>query len=378
MSFLIVYFFGLLVTLLIGPLLLSLLFVRLSVFLAHRYDVLARPSERGSHLQATPRLGGVGLALAFCLGLLTVEAVVGVWRPPGLWFYGMIVGGVWALVGGLLDDVLDLPAANKFLFQAIAALCFVLLGGTINHIHLPDTTVVILPTWLGITLAFCLVVFWINAFNFMDGMDGQAALFCMIFSLGIAMPVMGMQVISPVAMSAVLLLGCSFGFFLYNRPGCSPEKKTFLGDGGSHFLGLIMMALVIAAAHLPVRSGRPNGIPLLASMLLLLPFLWDVSYTILRRLTRGENIFKAHRTHLYQRLLVIGWSHSQALVLGHIPWLICFWLSQIYVRSYWDSPMDTPTRYACLLGGLTTMTFYTGIVLWLEKRAFNKSSPAVA
>jgi UDP-N-acetylmuramyl pentapeptide phosphotransferase/UDP-N-acetylglucosamine-1-phosphate transferase len=342
----------------------SLLLVRLSVLFAHEYQVLARPSDRGSHQVATPRLGGLGLAIAFMFGLFFIEVLCSRMGNTSPWLYALVVASCWALVGGLLDDILDLPASNKFLFQAAAGGSFVFLGGGLEFLVLPGLGALQLGLWLGGLLTFVLVVFWINAFNFMDGMDGQAALFACLVALGLAIPLQGISFLHPVALLSVLLFGCCYGLYTQNSPGVPQHRKTFMGDGGSHFLGMVMVGLIIAAAQISGRSDRPHQLPLVGSLILLFPFIYDVTFTLLRRLLRGENIFQAHRSHLYQRLMVAGWSHRASLTLGLVTWLACFFFSQLY---FWASLQPIPPQgdqWLALSGAVVVMMLYT-LVVWL-------------
>jgi UDP-N-acetylmuramyl pentapeptide phosphotransferase/UDP-N-acetylglucosamine-1-phosphate transferase len=349
--------------------LLSVLLVRLSVLLAHHHQILARPSERGSHTIATPRLGGIGVAIAFLIGATLIERITSVVQIPAPWFYALAVASTWALVGGLLDDILDLPAANKFLFQAIAAITLVLLGGGLNRIALPGGQFLILDPIPGAILTIAIVIFWINAYNFMDGMDGQAAAFAAMVGLGLAAPILLVQFLSPVALLSALLIGTAYGLFTQNHSATPQHRKTFMGDSGSHFIGTLIITLIIAASQIPTRADRPAGVPLIAGLILLFPFIYDVTFTLLRRLAQGQNILQAHRTHLYQRLLVSGWTHGAALILAQLTWLSCFISAQIYTQTA-NSPIpNTTTQIQCIAAAITTMIVYHMIVNLAEQHA---------
>jgi UDP-N-acetylmuramyl pentapeptide phosphotransferase/UDP-N-acetylglucosamine-1-phosphate transferase len=354
--------------------LLSYVMVRISVLMAHQHDILARPSERGSHSVATPRLGGVGVALTFLVLGFGVEQISSYAETPGPWFYASAVAAAWAFVGGLLDDILDLPAANKFLFQSVAALALIWLGGGLHQIALPGLGTLTLSPVVGALITFGLVIFWINAFNFMDGMDGHAAGFAAVVGLGLAIPILNFSFLSPVILLSFLLVGSTFALFVQNSPGTPQERKTFMGDGGSHFIGLIIIALIIAASQMPSRQYRPHVVPLPAGLILLFPFIYDVAYTLLRRLFRGENILKAHRSHLYQRLLVAGWSHAGSLLLSMVTWFGCFALCQVYTRANLARPIDVTTQLLCLASALIIMLVYTMIVIIVEAAATKRQS----
>jgi UDP-N-acetylmuramyl pentapeptide phosphotransferase/UDP-N-acetylglucosamine-1-phosphate transferase len=150
---------------------------------------------------------------------------------------------------------------------------------------------------LGVPLTFLWIVGLTNAFNFMDGIDGIAGGQALIAGFGWAMA--GWYVDDGlVSVTGLLLAGSSLGFLGHNWP----PARIFMGDVGSAFLGY-------TCAVLPVIAGRANPRMIVVGVLLVWPFVFDATLTMLRRLCRGENIFSAHRSHLYQRLVIVGFSH---------------------------------------------------------------------
>ncbi|MCX7718912.1 MAG: hypothetical protein N2111_11005, partial [Candidatus Sumerlaeaceae bacterium] len=170
----------------------GVLLVQVSMGLARRFGVVARPGRRMSHDIPTPRLGGVGIAGAFYVVLLAVQLLRSL--PVAGWSAGLIVGSGYAFVGGLLDDVLDLPALWKFLFQAAAAGAAVMGGSAVSRLVLPGSWEIVIPQPVSGALAFAFIVFMMNAYNFMDGMDGQAALFGLVGLAGLGLPLVGLHV----------------------------------------------------------------------------------------------------------------------------------------------------------------------------------------
>ena len=342
------------------------LLVRVSKDLALRFGVVARPGRRMSHDIPTPRLGGVGIAGAFFLVLLAVQ-VLRPW-PVAAWSAGLVVGSGYAFVGGLLDDVLDMPAQWKFLFQAAAAGAAVMSGTSVTHLVLPGPIEVVIPQPLAGVLAFAFIVLMMNAYNFLDGMDGQAALFGLVALAGLGLPLVGLHVFdNAVEILAVAgLAGGLTAFFYYNWPGCPPKRKTFMGDCGSQFVGFVLAVLALR-----LNSTNPIETPLAAWLILFAPFLHDVLYTLLRRLARRENIFQAHRSHLYQRLLIAGWTHGQVLALNAVLYLGCFALAYAY-RLPWQGHSDaaaTRTSLLCVMILTGLLGGYTLLVLAVERAA---------
>lgn len=353
--------------------LLATMLVRYSIVAAHRYELFARPSERASHTFPTPRIGGMGMGVAFYL-----VAFIMYFRPyapvtPSPWNAAVIVGGAWALIGGFLDDVLELNPRWKFLFQFAAAGSAVALGFSIESITLPNQTLLPLPHELGPLFSLLFIVFIMNAYNFMDGMDGQASLFGTIVALGICLPLVIQNFISAIfaetaahsseAQMLATLAGTLLGLLVYNYPGKAQSDKTFMGDSGSQFVGFLL-----AVFAMRMEQTQASGFSLIAALILLSPFLWDVCYTLVRRLARRENILQAHRSHLYQRLMIAGWSHGRTLGFNCVLWLICFWLAQLYAQA---SRTSTPATLHWIVIAMTlgVLVLYTLTVLAVEKRS---------
>jgi UDP-N-acetylmuramyl pentapeptide phosphotransferase/UDP-N-acetylglucosamine-1-phosphate transferase len=197
----------------------------------------------------------------------------------------------------------------------------------------------------------------------MDGMDGQAALFGALVSLAMAMPLVAFDFPYAVAQSVVLLVlaGVLFAFLMFNLPTTELPRKTFMGDSGSQFVGFV---LAIAALH--TCEYRNSSFPFAAALIILSPFLWDVLYTLIRRTIRGENLLQAHRTHLYQRLLVAGWTHGRTLALNFVLWSLCFVLAQLDAR-FWRSSSHY-LRPLVWLAVLLVHAGYTLFVLFEERK----------
>lgn len=340
--------------------------VRVSIWAAHRFEIFARPNARASHTIPTPRLGGLGFASAFYLVLMFAQIKLRL--PLSPWLIAVLVGGAWALVGGFLDDVFELKPYWKFLFQLAAAATAVVTGFRPLPVAVEQWSRTILSPILVEILAIIFTVSFIllvmNAYNFMDGMDGQAALFGALVSLAIAMPLVAFDFPYAVGQSVVLLAlaGVLFAFLMFNLPTTEQPRKTFMGDSGSQFVGFV---LAIAALH--TCEDRNSSFPFAAAMIVLSPFLWDVLYTLVRRALRGENLLQAHRTHLYQRLLVAGWTHGRTLALNFVLWSLCFVLAQLDAR-FWRSELHF-LRPLVWLAVLLVHAGYTLFVLFEERKA---------
>jgi UDP-N-acetylmuramyl pentapeptide phosphotransferase/UDP-N-acetylglucosamine-1-phosphate transferase len=158
------------------------------------------------------------------------------------------------------------------------------------------------------------IVWLTNAYNFMDGIDGIAA--TQTITAGIAWFLLGYKFDIPVASFFGLILAVTnAGFLLHNW---SPAK-IFMGDVGSAFLGFTFAFLPLSACK---ESTQNSKYFCLIGLLFVFPFIFDTIFTISRRLMNGEKVWRAHRSHLYQRLVIRGYSHQFVTILYGIISLI--------------------------------------------------------
>lgn len=253
---------------------------------AVRRQWLDLPGERRLHAAPTPRGGGVAIAL------LVLVASPGLGEGAALVAVGLLV----TAGAGLIDDLRPLPALPKLGLQSVGALPLALawplapeaLGGVV-----------------AIVAAWALVMVMVNFWNFMDGSNGLAASQALL--VGAAMMVIA-GVASPAGwLGLAVAVGC-LGFLPFNLP----VARLFLGDVGSFALGYSVAAMLLMAA------GAGGSLPW---VLLLLPsaVLADAGLTLLGRLHRRERVWLAHRSHLYQRAVLHGWSHLQ-VCLAYAAW----------------------------------------------------------
>jgi UDP-N-acetylmuramyl pentapeptide phosphotransferase/UDP-N-acetylglucosamine-1-phosphate transferase len=233
-----------------------------------------------------------------------------------------VLGGAAALVFavGFLDDRRGVGPALKAAPQLLAAVLIVLFVARIDSVLLPGGITLVLGGLAGPLTVFWLVGFS-NGYNFMDGIDGiaavhagvAAALFSVAGWLGGAEEVLWLS---------LPLAGASLAFLSVNRP----PAKVFMGDCGSLPVGFLLAALAVLG-HV---SG---GVPFVTSFLILGPFLFDTLYTLSRRLWRGENVLEPHRSHLYQRLVISGLSHASVTVLYGVWTLLAGGLGILYLSG---------------------------------------------
>lgn len=256
-----------------------------------RYD---HPNERSSHTRPTPRGGGIGIVVSVAGALIALAVTGRIDFGRGL--LAFLAAAVLIAIISYIDDVNPLPAAVRFPFHLAAAVIAVLGAGAWSEIALPGSYVLS----LGV-LAIPLTCIWIagvtNIYNFMDGIDGIAGAQAVV--AGMAWAIIGYSSGNVLLMlAAAIIAAASAGFLAHNWP----PARIFMGDVGSAFLGFSFAAL-------PLLSNAKRA-SFVTAVLVLWPFLFDGTLTILRRLRRRENIFAAHRSHLYQRLNIAGLSHA--------------------------------------------------------------------
>lgn len=245
--------------------------------------LIDRPNARSSHTVPTPRGGGVAIVLSFsaALVLLAVHGAV----PPRVLSAILGAGGMVAVVG-FLDDLGHVEARWRLLVHFVAAGWVLAWLGGAPPLALFGAAVE--PGWVGILLATVYLVWVLNLYNFMDGIDGIAGVEAICVSVGAAalyaLEGEAAFVLVPLSLAAAVV-----GFLYWNLPAA----RVFMGDAGSGFLGIVLGALSLHAAWVEPR--------LLWSMVILLGvFVTDATFTLIRRLVRGERIYEAHRCHAYQ------------------------------------------------------------------------------
>lgn len=264
--------------------------------------ILDHPNARSLHCEPTPRTGGLALATGFGAGLLLVVGGHG-WpdTEAGARLFALVAAAL--VVGSLsfLDDWRELPRRYRLLGQLGGALLLVAAGLRWDTVGLPGSSAP-LPSFLTWPLSLLLIVWMINLYNFMDGMDGLAASMA-VFGFGALGWLGASQGDWLFALLNGLVVAAALGFLTANFP----PARLFMGDSGSALLGLF-------AASLSLWGARDGLFPLWVAGLAFSPFILDATWTLLRRAFHGERIWEAHRSHHYQRLVLAGWSHRQTLM----------------------------------------------------------------
>ena len=277
-------------------------------------ELLDHPNERSSHTQPTPRGGGLAIVL------VTLVAAGG-WLflhrtelPQPLWRYGLagLGGALIAFVSWLDDSRGGVSSAVRYGVHAVGAALAMYAFGWWHDIYIPFIGNVQWG-WLGLVVTFVWITGLVNAYNFMDGIDGIAGGQALTASLAWFIPGMALFQYTgypTMAVVSLILFGAALGFLLLNWP----PAKIFMGDVGSAFLGYAFAVLPLLFQS--DRGATGGRFPVFA-FLAVAPFVLDASYTFFRRLLKRENVFAAHRSHLYQRLVISGLSH-QTVTLAYL------------------------------------------------------------
>ena len=257
--------------------------------------VIDLPNERSSHSVPTPRGGGLVIVIS-----TLIVALVSMFLAKNL-----LQGVVFVLVGsgvawiGWQDDVKSLSPKVRFLFQAIAATLTVVGLGYFDAITIPLLGELKLGI-VGIPITILWIMGLINAYNFMDGIDGISGSVALTAALGwmLFLGVTG-NFSSPVFWIALAIAATNLGFLGHNWP----PARIFIGDVASTFLGFCF-------AVLPLLTVNQIEDSFLLGVIVMWAYILDTAITFLRRLFKGEQVFSAHRTHIYQRLVISGYQVS--------------------------------------------------------------------
>jgi UDP-GlcNAc:undecaprenyl-phosphate GlcNAc-1-phosphate transferase len=277
--------------------------------LAVRHGVVDRPGHRRVNVRPVPRGGGVAVVLAF-LAVATVVVVVNdqlrLVRTPASLDAGQLVallaGGAVAAALGALDDYLDLRARWQFGSQVLLALGAVLLGIEIGFINNPFGTgriVFAQPFAAGFTVLW--IMGMINSLNFIDGLDGLSSGIALIAAVTLGIISLTTQINEPfVAVLCFALAGALLGFLRWN----SHPATIFTGTSGTMFVGYTLAILSILGSAKVAVALLVLGVPII-----------DTFWIIVRRVLAGRSPFTPDRGHIHHRLLDLGLSHRQTVLL---------------------------------------------------------------
>lgn len=255
------------------------------------------PNERSSHSIPTPRGGGVAIVAAFALALPILFSL-NLLASEAL--YGLLGSGLLVAAIGFADDHGHIAARWRLLGHFAAAVWALYCFNGLPPIQF--FSVIVDLGWFGNILAVIYLVWMLNLYNFMDGIDGLASAeaisvclgMCLVYWLGGNVELIWGPLVLAIAVA---------GFLWWNFP----PARIFMGDAGSGFLGIVLGAMALQAAW--------SNVELLWSWVILLGvFIVDATWTLIQRMIRGEKLYQAHRCHGYQKSAG-RWGHSKVTLV---------------------------------------------------------------
>jgi len=292
------------------------------------------PNKRSSHDVPTPRGGGMAIVVSFLLG----TTLIFIYGNITLNFFAAIAGsGMMIAAVGFIDDHISLPSKVRLVFHFISAIW------VLYWLGIPDLSifgVFIESGWVSSILASFFLVWLLNLYNFMDGIDGLASVECITVCLFASLILYFISGPTEEWVLTLLLASCVSGFLIWNLPPAS----IFMGDVGSAFLGIILGAFVI-------NSSAQSHVTLWWWLILLGVFIVDSTYTIVMRVLSNQRFDEAHRSHSYQILSRKYSSHTVVIVY------VCI------VNAVWLFPIAFFVANETLNGTLGLLIAYTPLVI---------------
>jgi UDP-GlcNAc:undecaprenyl-phosphate/decaprenyl-phosphate GlcNAc-1-phosphate transferase len=283
-----------------------------------------QPSDRKVHPRPTPTAGGLAMYVGVAAGLLAARAIpfLSDLSETSSELDAAFVAATVVVVLGMVDDTRGVSALGKLAGQVLAAGIVVLLGVQLLYFYFPGQDVLALQPNLAVPLTVLWIVALMNAVNLVDGLDGLAAgmvaIAAIAFFAYFRTPDGGDQA-SVAALMSTIVAGVALGFLPWNFY----PAKIFMGDSGALLLGLLMAVATISGVgqNLEGPSGgdlAAIAIPIVIPLLVLAVPLLDVVLAIVRRMRKGIGIAHADKEHIHHRLMDIGHSHREAVLLMYL------------------------------------------------------------
>jgi len=298
-------------------------------------SLIDEPNYRSSHSVSTPRGGGLAIVISFLfgLGILWKSSLLD-FKP----FIAFVGAGISVAAIGFMDDHSHVAARWRLLTHSCAASWLLFWLGGLPSIVLFGVEYDL--GWSGHFLALVALVWLLNLYNFMDGIDGIAGIETLTVTLVASLLLTLATDQWPIASINILMAVSVIGFLIWNFPAA----KIFLGDVGSGFLGIMLGAIVLHSAHFDSKMFW-------AWLILLGIFIVDTTYTLVRRLLRGDKVFEAHRSHAYQYASRKYGSH------------LLITLSVLVINLVWLVPWSIAVSFGAVDGALGVLIAYAPLIL---------------
>ena len=316
--------------------------------LACKLDFMDIPDDRKIHLDPTPRIGGIVMALGASASIL-------IWAPMDGFVKAVLMGSGIVVIFGFVDDIRGLGFKSKFVGQILAALIVVLYGGIkIKTLSVITPVGFSFPDWVSIPFTVIVIVAVTNAINLSDGLDGLAGgvtllSFICIGYLSYLDQFQAIEVIS------VAMVGAIFGLLRYN----THPATVFMGDAGSQLLGFIAITLALALTR---KSSQTSII--LTLFMMGIPII-DTVCVITQRIFKGRSPFVADKNHIHHKLMQLGLYHSESVLSIYLLHAILVCLGFIFRLN---SPWFLMALYVAYSGLIITAIFIAEARGWHLKR----------
>ena len=302
----------------------TIFLLKLCIKLLPKFNLIDKPKKRSNHSDPIPRGGGLIVipSIIFSIFFYIDNQLIDFYP----WYTFCCIGLILFCIS-FIDDIYNLPAVPR-LFTQIICISFlvfyidvdvkIFLDKIYFFLQVSDKSII-----FDYTITFLLIILWlwiINLFNFMDGMDGITFSQVCTFSIGIIILSLIGKIPEQYSYLGILMFSSMLGFFFWN----APPAKIFLGDVGSIPLGFIIGSIIMINL-----LKLENFIPLLT---LILFHVMDASLTLIKRIFKKKQIFKAHSDHFYQKKIREGISHREVLTKINIINFSLIFLSLIYYK----------------------------------------------
>lgn len=266
----------------------------------------------------------------------------------------LAIGALVLAMTAAIDDRTGLSPGMRMAIHLAVAASVAAFGLRMDSLELPGIEWN-LGKWPAGVISVLFLVWMVNLYNFMDGMDGFAGGMA-VFGFG-ALAVLGWQAGHPTfSQLSAIIAAASAGFLVLNFP----PARIFMGDVGSATLGFLAGALSIWGVQ---EAVFPFWVPIL----IFSPFVADATVTLIKRLVRGEKVWEAHRSHYYQRLVRLGWGHKKTVLFQYLLMLGCA------VTAIWAVHGSAKQQWFAIIGWTAVYGLYFAAVPLLERRDQGRS-----
>jgi UDP-GlcNAc:undecaprenyl-phosphate GlcNAc-1-phosphate transferase len=334
--------------------------------LAIRFGAIDEPNDRKVHPTARPTMGGVAMYAGMLAGLalsrfLPFFSEMNRGSPEP---YAAFVTCTLILILGGVDDRRGIMALTKFTGQVFVVGVLILLGVQLTYFWIPASSpaggIVVLGQGLSVLLTFVWALAVINAVNLLDGLDGLAAGMIAIAASVFFVSIIRTQSLFGDASSAALLSVITAGICVGFLPWNFHPARIFMGDSGAMLLGMLLSIATISGVGrnpYPPSAGDWAGVlgaVVVPLLVLLIPFL-DVALAIMRRTWRGQGLGQADKEHIHHRLMEVGHTHRQAVLLMYL------WSALISVSALAIGLIDGRLAVGAILTATTLLFLFTAL-----------------